>query len=149
MFLSLANWRIDPRTKNIYLVLNANVFDYATHKERCAQYGAILPEPKNKEENGFLASLNTHTFFFGISRQGEREWRWESDKSLVSWTGWLSTLGEPDGGMNQPCVVMTRFVNPQDPQLSTAAWATMSCSNPDHDLKRAPMDIICQKKGWF
>ena len=136
---------VDNRTGHSYMVLNTSVFSHSIHKFECAKHGAILPEPKNEEENNFLASLNTSMFFLGLVRHGEKEWRWESDNTTVGWTLWLSALGEPDGGAAQSCTLMLRSLFDDQAGHRPEGWASMQCLTPLYD--GYPKNIVCQKKG--
>ena len=57
----------------------------------CQENGAQLPEPNNKEEMEFLASLTGNMFYFGMMFERNKEdltWYWLSDRAPVTFFNW-------------------------------------------------------------
>ena len=87
--------------------------------KQCEEKLAILPEPRNAEENAFINGLNTRMFKLGLTdRHNEGLWEWESDGTPVNYTNWAH--GEPrKHDTSEDCVVMMRF------------WALTKGDRPD------------------
>ena len=108
------------------------------NQDKCRQHGGILPEPRSQEENQFLNNLNTEMFVLGLSDvETEGSWQWDSDRTPVVYSNWLS--GDGAGGRAENCVFMSRNFRNYD-----GFWADFSCSSSAF-MDARNKSLICQK----
>ena len=96
-------------------------------------------------ENDFLYTLNTGSFFLGMSDfLTEGHWLWGSDGSEVTWKNWVTwpvSALEPPSERN--CAVMTidlRTVgNDADQIADRKGWVDVGCKSDDRK------SLICQR----
>ena len=96
-----------------YRPLNTRASTFADAQKLCEDVGAMLPEPRNAEENAYVAQsiapLSSRWFYLGLKMtKTPGVWVWRSDGSQVTWDNWLS--GQQLGGPNpefDKCGAMT------------------------------------------
>jgi len=146
--VSQSKWVTDATTGKQYTVLETSTLDFDENTQTCASYNAILPEPRTEEENNFLDSLNAQTFPLGLTdKEEEGVWRWDSDGALVNWQYWANfrTYGpDPNGGTNENCVVMVKYVLENDILTSSASWVDIKCHNITSSAI-TKKNLVCQK----
>ena len=120
-------WKTDPNSGKLYLKessdWNVESRNRDSAKTNCLKAGGMLPEPRNKEENDFLNSFQTNVFFLGMTDTSvEGSWVFDSDQSAVNKTFWRR--GDPAGGINKNCAVMTRNLETSNAER----WSTVGCT---------------------
>ena len=138
----LGSWITDERTLIQYLVLNPYNMGYHQQKIVCEKYGGFITEPRTEMENDFLVTLNTGSFFLGMSDVLEDgRWLWGSNHSEVTWNNWFTL---PKGTQESPeyernCAVMRRGGSDGDDFSGRSGWVDVGCGSKD--MK----SLICQR----
>ena len=109
---------------------------FAKAQKLCEDVGAMLPEPRNAEENAYVAQsiapLSSRWFYLGLKMtKTPGVWVWRSDGSQVTWDNWLS--GQQLGGPNpefDKCGAMTE----------NGKWFSKVCV-PRHEIS----PVICER----
>ena len=128
-------WITDPNTGKQYADLEKNI-DRDNARVLCRRFGGMLPEPRHQEENDFLNSWQTDTFYLGMSDTAvEGNWVWDSDLTDVSWEHWRPNTAEPDGGEDQNFAVMSRNLVPNQAEYWSSVVGSINKENT----------VICEK----
>ena len=143
--ISPTDWITDGQTGKQYLVLDlAGDLVYDDNKQACHDLGGFLPEPRDERENQFLDSLCTDMFQLGLTdRDVEGQWVWDSDGSLVTWESWI--WNEPDGGLNENCMVMARTWQTSKAGHRSEGWIDVLCQSELEYYTNFPKNLICQR----
>ena len=143
------DWTRDAQTGKEYAVVKTPTFNYDVNKQICESNGAILPEPRDEQENSFLVDLNTDMFLLGMTDQvSEGQWVWNSDGSPVTWYNWVSWPGEatrPNGGTRENCMFVIRHYREDVSGHDSRTWEDHKCES-EAALEAMPKSLICQKK---
>ena len=114
-------------------------------------HGGILPEPKNAWENAALSALTPtgcHVLLGMTDRVNEGTWRWDSDRTIVTWTKWANWThdsNEPNGQTQSNCAVLMNYYEPNHVIGSPLGiWGDMDCANNEEIPCR---QIVCQKES--
>ena len=132
------------RTLIQYLVLTPHNMGYHQQKIACENYGGFITEPKKEIENDFLVTLNTGSFFLGMSDVlTDGRWLWGSNDSEVTWNNWLTL---PKGTQESPeyernCAVMSkvRGENDGDDDSEESGLVDVGCGSKNIQ------SLICQR----
>ena len=152
-------WYKDPNSTKEYIILKINKdddeeedeYNYNDLKQRCSEEGAILPEPRNEEENHFLDSLGASTFFLGITYDNkDHMWSFASDHvnlTYESWAKFKTGISKyPSNREDHNCVVMVRGLRSGDDGHKTSDWINVPCDDPRDIVPRSVIkSIVCEK----
>ena len=129
-----------------YTILTSSSFAHPTSQETCSIYSAMLPEPRSRSENDFLASLGPEMFLLGLTdTDREGTWVYDSDLSPLTWSNWRGgTDPAPNGGTGENCAFMVRNLISGTGTLTE--WEDSPCSSNSY-FDSKPRTLICQKKG--
>ena len=138
-FLTLTDktWIQDPQSGKQYTDLKKIVYSREQAKELCHAVGGKLPEPRDYNENKFLNSLGTNTFFLGLTKPTTAygwNWIWVSDRSQMRWSIWNPVRGW------QHCAYMKR--NTVRDSWDKYRWSSVDCWR-----RNVPRTAVCEKKS--
>ena len=146
--ISPTDWITDGQTGKQYLVLDTDELVYDVNKQTCHNLGAFLPEPRDELENQFLDLLGADTFLLGLTdKVTEGQWVWDSDGSPVTWGSWITWANggsEPDGGVQQNCMVMARNWQSNEGGHRSEGWMDTNCQSPEI-YRDIPKSLVCQR----
>ena len=137
---------MDSRTGKQYVVIESGRKSFSESKTICTDLGGYLPEPRDNLENNFLDSLNSKTFYLGMTDSAvEGDWVWQTDSTQVTWKKWAdwtdpSFSDPPNGGTDENCAWMLKQFQKSLSGHSTKAWADRGCSEPIDE-----MTVVCEK----
>ena len=133
-FLTLigATWIKDKESGKQYTDLKTTVYSYEEARELCLALGGKLPEPRGYNENLFLDSMGTISFFLGLTKT-TGNWIWDSDGTQVTWTIWNPVK------YNHQCAYMSR--NTVQERKDQKRWTSVECSG--NNVSRT---TVCERK---
>ena len=137
---------MDGRTGKRYKVVESGKKTFSESKKICTALGGYLPEPRDELENNFLDSLNSESFYLGMTDSAvEGDWLWESDSTEVTWKNWVDwtsifTRDPPNGGTSENCALVLKHNNNKKLGHSTKAWIDHECDDPVHTFT-----VVCEK----
>ena len=143
-------WKIDRHTGKQYAQLtNGRFTSHLDSKALCHSIGGILPEPRDQQENRFVAQMSSTRIWLGMNnKDGKGHWVWESDKSRVEWVNWESLRrgtsqilqSEPRGLDVANCAMILKDAyTRENVNYYTTTWDAFRCN-------ATVFTVVCEKR---